>query len=344
LLQPLPIPKQNWIEVSIDFIEGLHVSQGKDVVLVMVDRLSKHAHFIPLSHPYTASSVAKLFVDHIFKLHGLPNSIVSDRDPVFTSHFWKEIFRATSTDLLMSSAYHPQTNGQTEIMNKGLEGYFRSFSGDRPRDWMLWMSLVEWAYNTSANTSTKLSPFEAVYGYPPPRLMPFEPGTTKVQVVENELKSKEFILKLLRENLQDAQSRMKHFADQKRTFREFAVGDWIFLCLRPYRQMSATLCRNLKLSPRYYVPFQVIQKIGSVAYKLDLPSSSQIYPVFHVSLLKKKLGDRLTPLPDLPILTSEGTLAPELEVILACRLKEKGNRAGAEALVQWKGTTEQDAT
>lgn len=137
---------------------------------------------------------------------------------------------------------------------------------------------------------------------------------------------------------------MKYFADQKRTFREFAVGDWVFLCLRPYRQMSATLRRNLKLSPRYYGPFQVVQKIGSVAYKLDLPSSSQIYHVFHVSLLKKKLGDRVTPLPDLPILTSKGTFAPEPEVILARRLKKKGNRAGAEALVQWKGTTEQDAT
>jgi hypothetical protein len=108
--------------------------------------------------------------------------------------------------------------------------------------------------------------------------------------------------------------------------------------------MSATLRRNLKLSPRYYEPFQVVQKIGSVAYKLDLPSSSQIYPVFHVSLLKNKLGDRITPLPDLLILTFEGTLAPETEVILAHRLKKKGNRAGAEALVQWKGTTEQDAT
>jgi hypothetical protein len=139
---------------------------------------------------------------------------------------------------------------------------------------------------------------------------------------------------------------MKHFADQKRTFREFAVGDWVLLRLRPYRQMSATLRRNLKLSPRYYGPFQVNQKIRTVAYNLDLPSGSQIYPVFHVSLLKKKLGDCIIPLPDLPILTSEGTLAPEPEVILARRLKKNGNRAGAgaEALIQWKGTTEQDAT
>jgi transposase InsO family protein len=174
LLQPLPIPKQNWTEVSIDFVEGLPISQGKNVILVVVYQLNKYAHFIPVSHPYTANLVAKVFVDHIFKLHGLPKSIVSDRDPIFTSQFWKELFCVTGTELLMSSAYHPQTDGQTESMNKGLEGYLRSFTGDCPKDWMRWISLAEWAYNTSVHTSTKVSPFEAVYGYPSPRLMPFE--------------------------------------------------------------------------------------------------------------------------------------------------------------------------
>jgi len=290
---------------------------------VVVDRLRKYAHFIPLNHPYTANSVAKLFVDHIFKLHGLPNSIVSDRDPMFTSRFWQELFRATGTKLLMSSAYHPQTDDQTEIMNKGLEGYLRSFVGDRPRDWMRWISLAEWAYNTSEHTSTKLSHFEAVYGYPSPRLMPFEPGTNKVQAVEDELKSREFILTLICKNLQDAQARMKHFADQNRTFREFEVGDWVFLRLRPYRQMSVILLRNLKLSLRYYGPFQVVQRIKTVAYKLDLPPSSQIFHIFHVSHLKKKLGDQIVPLPELPTLTIEGTLTPEPAAVLDRRLKKR---------------------
>ncbi len=116
----------------MDYIEGLPISQGMDVILVVVDLLSKYAHFIPLSHPYTANLVAKLFVDHIFKLYELPKSILSDLDPVFTSNFWNELFRVTSTELLTSSTYHPDTDSQAKIINKELEGYLRSFTGDRP--------------------------------------------------------------------------------------------------------------------------------------------------------------------------------------------------------------------
>lgn len=128
----------------------------------------------------------------------------------------------------------------------------------------------------------------------------------RYRAVEDELKSQDFILKLLTENLQDAQACMKYFEDQHQTFKEFTMGDWVYLRLRLYRQMSVALRKNLKLSPRYYGPFQVTQKIGEVAYKLDIPTGSQIYPVFHVSQLKKKLGEQIMPLPHLPAVTSEG--------------------------------------
>lgn len=134
LQQPLPILAKIWTEISMDFVEGLPSSIGRNVILVVVDRLSKYAHFVPLSHPYTTGIVAKLFMDNIFKLHGMPTTIVSDRDPMFTSNFWKEIFRLSGTELLRSSTYHPQTDGQIEVMNKGLEGYLHNFLGDRPRD------------------------------------------------------------------------------------------------------------------------------------------------------------------------------------------------------------------
>lgn len=118
----------------MDFVEGLPLSQGYSIIYVVVDRLSKYSHFIPLSHPYTASKVAMLFMTHIFKLHGLPESIISDRDPTFISNFWKALFKTQGTKLAYGTAYQPQTNGQTEIVNNWLENYLRCFVGDRPKD------------------------------------------------------------------------------------------------------------------------------------------------------------------------------------------------------------------
>ena len=111
LLQPLPIPDKPWLDVSMDFVEGLPKSQSKDVVLVVVYRLTKFVHFIPLFHPYTAAKVANLYLQHDFKLHGMPASIVSDKDPVFNSHFWQELMRLQGVQLAMSSAYHPRSDG-----------------------------------------------------------------------------------------------------------------------------------------------------------------------------------------------------------------------------------------
>lgn len=135
LLQPLPIPEGIWMDVSMDFIDGLPLSDGKSVILVVVDRLSKAAHFIALKHLYSAISVARAFLDNIFKLHGMPRSIVSDRDVVFTSEVWQELFKLQGCTLNLSTAYHPQSNGQTEMVNRCLETYLRCMTSDKPKLW-----------------------------------------------------------------------------------------------------------------------------------------------------------------------------------------------------------------
>lgn len=137
---------------------------------------------------------------------------------------------------------------------------------------------------------------------------------------------------------------MKYDIDRKRVEREFKIGDWVYLRLRPYRQMTVALLQNLKFSPKYYSPSQVINWIYKVAYKLNLPIDSQIYPVFHVSFLNKKLGPHINLIPNLPSIMSDGTLSPKLNQVLAKRMEEKGTQGRVDILIQWKGATPEDAT
>lgn len=344
LLQPLPIPEKVWNEISMDFIEGLPKSQGKTTIFVVVDRLTKYAHFMVLTHPYTAKDVAQLFLDNIYKLHGLPVSIVSDRDAVFTSTFWQELFKLQGCQLHLSTSYHPQTDGQTEIVNKCLENYLRCMCGDCPKHWAKWLSLAEWWYNTSYHSSIKTTPFYAVYGQHPPDHNFMNLQTSSVAAVDNWARERASILRMLKENLHQAQHRMKHYADKQRTEREFTVGDWVYLRLQPYRQTSLALQRNMKLAPRYYGPFEVISKIGSVAYKLLLPASAAIHPVFHVSLLKKKIGHNAMTNPTLPPVNDDGVMLMEPVAVLERRMVKRNNRAVVQLLVQWSRSFPEDAT
>ena len=160
LLSPLPVPKHFWQIISMDFIEGLPRSGRYNCIYVVVDKLSHYAHFMRLAHPYTAVMVAQVFMDNIYKLHGLPEEIISDHDKIFNSSFWQELFRIHQTDLKMSSSYHLETDGTTERVNRCLETYLRCFTHACPTKWMQWLALAEFWYNSSYHSALDKSPFE----------------------------------------------------------------------------------------------------------------------------------------------------------------------------------------
>lgn len=283
LLQPLPIPNQAWAHMSMDFIEGLPRSKGKDTILVVVDRFTKSAHFIALSHPYTVVIVADKFWKKIHTLHGALETIMTDRDKIFLSNFWQALFRLNGTHLLYNTTYHPQTDGQTERVNRCLENYLRCMTSHRPTNWKSWLHLAEWWYNTNFHCCLQCTPFEALYGYTPPELSMGPLLESTVPAAEDALMCRQQMQQLPKDNLLKAQERMKIYADQRRTERSFQVGDLVYLKLQPYRQTSLALRKSLKLCSKYFGPYKILEKVGQVAYKLALPVSSKIHRVPCVS-------------------------------------------------------------
>jgi hypothetical protein len=185
----------------MDFIEGLTKVGGKFVILMVVVRFSKYAHFIVLGHLYTAASVARAFFDGIVRLHGFSSSIVSDRDPVFTGHIWHDLFRLAGVKLHLSTAFHPQTDGQSEVVNKVIAMYLHYVTGDRPRAWVDWLAWAEYCYNTSYHSTLCTSPFEVVYGRSPPPMLPFEPGMARTEAADDLLRTRDEILTEVRQLL-----------------------------------------------------------------------------------------------------------------------------------------------
>jgi len=209
----------------MDFIEGLPNSHNKTVILVVIDKFSKYAHFIPMSHPYTALQVAQAFLNQVYKLHGLPSAIVSDRDRVFTSRVWQELFRLTDTKLLMSSSYHPQTDGQTERLNQCLENFLRCLVNACPRKWLDWLPQAEYWYNTAFHTALGKTPFEVLYGQSPRHLGISDPSSCQAPDLEDWLQERNMLNKLIHQQLLRAQQRMKHHADKNFCSRRISIPE-----------------------------------------------------------------------------------------------------------------------
>lgn len=339
LLLPLPVPSAVWADIALDFVEALPRVNGKTVILSVVDRFSKYCHFIPLAHPYTAETVAQAFFTDIVRLHGVPQSVVSDRDPVFTSTFWQELMRLMGTKLHMTSAFHPQSDGQTEAANRVIVMYLRCFTGDRPRQWLRWLPWAEYTYNTAYQTSLRDTPFRVVYGREPPSIRSYEPGETRVAAVARDMEAREAFLEEVRYRLEQAQATQKLYYDRHHRQVSYQPGDWALLRLRQRAASSMPRTTTGKLKPRFVGPYRVVELINDVAVRLALPPGARLHDVFHVGVLKKFVGVPPASPPALPIIHN-GAVVPEPLQVTQARLA----RGVRQVLVHWRGEPAESAS
>ncbi|KAL0546144.1 hypothetical protein IC582_016050 [Cucumis melo] len=346
LLQPLSIPEWKWENVSMDFITGLpRTLRGFTVIWVVVDRLTKSAHFVPGKSTYTASKWAQLYMSEIVRLHGVPVSIVSDRDARFTSKFWKGLQTAMGTRLDFSTAFHPQTDGQTERLNQVLEDMLRACALEFPGSWDSHLHLMEFAYNNSYQATIGMAPFEALYGKCCRSPVCWgEVGEQRLMGPELVQSTNEAIQKI-RSRMHTAQSRQKSYADVRRKDLEFEVGDKVFLKVAPMKGVLR-FARRGKLSPRFVGPFEILERIGPVAYRLALPPSlSTVHDVFHVSMLRKYVPDPSHVVDYEPLEIDENLSYVEQPVeVLAREVKTLRNKQIPLVKVLWRNHRVEEAT
>lgn len=265
--------------------------------------------------------------------------MVSDRDPVFTSLFWRELMRLMGAKLHMTSAFHPQADGQTESANRVIVMYLRCFTGDRPRQWLRWLPWAEYVYNTAYQTSLRETPFRVVYGRDPPTLRSYEPGETRVAAVARDMEEREAFLADVRYRLEQAQLVHKRHYDRQHRHVSYQVGDWALLRLRQRTMSSLPQATSGKLKPRFIGPYLVTELINDVAVRLALPPQARIHDVFHISVLKKFVGVPPAALPELPPI-HHGVVTPEPARVERAHLA----RGVRQLLVHWRGEPAESAT
>lgn len=348
-LKPLPVPLQRWRDLSIDFIGPIPTTaRGHDAIMVVVDRLSKDRHFTPCNTTMGAHELGTLFIRDVWKLHGLPDSIVSDRGTLFISEFWKAVCHRLRIEISLGTAYHQETDGQTEAANAFLEQYLRQYVNFAQDDWDEWLPLAEFAVRNVVSDSTGMSPFFANAGFHP--RMSFGPprpaSTTASKALKlrnkdgNDFVSKmQKITDLLRTNMKSAQASQEYFANRNRSpAPAYRVGDMVLLSTRNIKLNSPAN----KFNPKYLGPYRITAVPNSHNCRLDLPHElSSLHNIFHVNLLRPAPNDPLPGqrnLPPPPItVDSDGEALWAIEAIKNSR---RTKPTGFEYLIKWRGYEE----
>ena len=335
-LQPLPVPERPWQEVSLDFITQLPSSYigtaEYDAILVVVDRYTKMARFVPTTTNLTAPEFAALFHENIELKYGSPRGIVSDRDTRITSKFWAEVCSYSLIKRRLSTAFHPQTDGQTEILNRVLEGYLRAYTSLECMNWARLLPSAEYAYNNSRSSSTKITPFKALYGYDPELRIDLSTedstDTGGVPAARDRIIRLSQLRETLRNQLLLSQERQAKYYNQRHLPKQFKRGNLVKLSTRNLR------LRDKKLQPRWVGPFRILERIGSQAYRLALPEKyDRLHDVFPIQAIeeyqvRKDGSQELLPMPDLED-------EEEWEVEAVKDEIRKGDKTSY--LVKWKG-------
>ena len=352
LMQPIPPPQRPWQQITMDLITALPTTaRGHDSMLVFVDRLSKCVRCVPTVKSIGAQETARLFKENIFRHHGLPEVIIADRDPRWNSLFWRSVFQSLGTQTRLSTAYHPQTDGQTERANRTIEEMLRSFVHPFGDDWDERISELEFAYNNSDQKSTKHSPFYLMHGFHPRTPIDlYNPQTAEETPVAST-----FVEQMLhahqaaQASLEQASERQKMDYDRRRTRSSFATGDWVYLSSEHCKFQG----RTDKLTNRFLGPFRIeSMKANGLAATLKLPPSVKIHPTIHVSRLKAFRGKQpketyLTPEPIAVEDAATDTRVvgpPRIDTVIAVRNVERANAPHnvmrKEFLVKWEGQDE----
>ena len=338
LLRPLPVPNRPWQCIGMDFITGLPLtSQGNDMILTFVDRLTKQAHFVPTKATIDAQGVADLYLQNVYRLHGLSESIVSDRDPRFTADFYKSAFKTLGVQLDFSTANHPQTDGITERVHRTIGQILRSVVNHRQNNWEELLHLTEFAYNDMVQGSTCETPFFLNAGFHPSSVTDMLLKDMPSTAARPWLEQQQAALQIAKDCIHDAILKQEHYANQSRRDRRFKVGDKV-LVHRDF--MSTPVSRDqpcAKFKPRWFGPFKVLRDLGSTVL-LKLPAACRAHPVFNTAACKLYNEDAINsaPPPPSPIIDRDGNERFIVESILSQRLF----RRQKQFLVKWKGYKE----